>query len=143
MSEGIETDRPEAGAPSKDYPAGLPAPLRKLAVQLAKQVRDAHGLLDRPTAERFSRLLRASVTKRRKPGRKTAAEVLKADELRATGVPWAKVYGELIPSYWRLSYPDRFWRSTRLRDAVRAHRRRRGTGQTRPSKRTPKEKPQI
>ena len=138
MSQGAQTDRPESGGPTGEAPAGLSAPLRKLAVQLAKQIRQEHGLLDRPTADRFSRLLRASVSKRRKPGRKTAPEVLKAVGLRDKGVPWPQVCGELIPGYWKLSYPERFWRSTRLRDAVRAHRRRRAKAADRPRRRRPK-----
>ena len=104
---------------------GLSTPLRRAVTRFAKEIRQGHGLLDRSTADRLSRLLRASLTARRKPGRKSTAEVLKAVELRKQGVPWPKVYSEVIPNYWSLSYPDRFWRSHKLRDAVNAHLRRR------------------
>lgn len=104
---------------------GLPVPLRRAVTRFAKEIRQGHGLLDRPTADRLSRLIRTSVTARRKPGRKPSAEVLRAVELREQRTPWPKIFSEVIPSYWTLSYPDRFWRSHKLRDAVNAHLRRR------------------
>jgi hypothetical protein len=45
--------------------------------------------------------------------------------LRGQGLKWPKVYAVVIPNYWSLSYPERFWRSHKLRDAVNAHLRRR------------------
>jgi hypothetical protein len=103
----------------------LSAVLRRTVSRFAREIRQDHGLLDRPTAERLSRLLKAALTARNKPGRKATPEVLRAVELRRSGTPWPKIYSAVIPNFWSLSYPDRFWRSRKLRDAVSAHFRRR------------------
>ena len=105
--------------------ASLPTPLRRMALRFAKEIRDEHGLLDRPTADCLVRLLRTSVVPRRKPGRPTSPEVLKAAHLRESKAPWAKIYSAAIPGFWNLPYLERYWRSSKLRDAVRAHVRRR------------------
>ena len=93
--------------------------------RFAKEIRDDHGLLDRKTADSLTRLLKTSVTHRRKPGRRPTPEVLKAAKFRAQGVPWPKVYVQVFPGFWSLPFLDRFWRTKRLRDAVRARERRR------------------
>lgn len=85
-----------------------PAPLRRMAARFAKEIRDEHGLLDGETAEQLARLLKASVARRRKPGRRTSPEVLQALALRKQGVPWPKVYGQVIPGFWKLDLPERF-----------------------------------
>ena len=122
---GVQLSDTVSRTPKATQSSGLPAPLRRAVTRFAKEIRLGHGLLDRLTADRLSRLIRASVTARRKPGRKPTPEVLRAVELRQQRIPWPKVYSEVIPNYWSLSYPDRFWRSHKLRDAVNAHLRRR------------------
>jgi len=125
MSEAQLSDALGNRTPQVTQGPGLPQPLRRAVTRFAKEIREGHGLVDRPTADRLGRLLRASITARRKPGRKPSPEVLRAVELRQQRIPWPKVYSEVIPGYWSLSYPDRFWRSHKLRDAVNAHLRRR------------------
>lgn len=107
-------------------PGSLPATLRRQVTELAKRIRKKHGPLDRDMADRAARLLKSSIVKRKKPGRKTTPEVLKAVELRREKKPWPTVFEAVIPGYWKMDYPERFWRTHRLRDAVRAHRRRNG-----------------
>ena len=72
--------------PNNDAAPPLPAPLRREVVEFAKRIRREHGALDRDVADRVVRLLRSSVVKRKKPGRKPTPEVVKAAELRSRGV---------------------------------------------------------
>ena len=105
----------------------LPQPIRRDIGEFASGFRKKHGLLDRPTGERIARLLRASLTRRRSPGRPPTPEVLKAVELRQRDTPWPKIFPVVIPDYWNLPYEEQYCRRDKLRRAVGAYFRRRRT----------------
>ena len=125
MAKSPDNRQPNSSGARGRSGSALPADLRKLVSQCAKQIRSDHGELDKATADRLSRLLRSSITPRRKPGRKPTPEVLRAVELRDRSVPWPMVFAELIPGYFAMDLANRSYRSGRLRDAVGAHLRRR------------------
>jgi hypothetical protein len=118
-----ENHGPGAKLPDR---TGLTGGLRREVTAFAKRIRVEHGPLERDVADRLGRLLRSSVAKRRKPGRKTSPEVLEAVELRGRGLSWSRIYGEVFPGYWSLDLAHRHYLSHKLRDAVRSHLRRRG-----------------
>jgi len=121
-----ESSSEDRGAPAKLLDrTRLAAPLRREVTEFAKRIRRDHGPLDRGDFERLTRLLRSAVVVRRRPGRKTSPEVLKAVELRAQKTSWSRIYGEVFPGYWGMDLANRHYRSHKLRDAVRAYLRRR------------------
>ena len=124
MNEDCDSCSP-GSRPKNAAAAPLPAPLRRDVVEFAKRIRREHGALDRDVADRVVRLLRSSVVKRKKPGRKTTPQVLEAVALRIQGKSWPRVYGKVIDDFWKVDMMERFYRSHRLRDAVRAHLKRR------------------
>ena len=95
-------ERSEALAPRGSDPK-VPEPLRRSASRLASEFRKENGVIDRPTAERISRLLKSGITRRRKVGPKPNSATVKAAKLLRQGVPWKLIYHEVIPGYSEMS----------------------------------------
>jgi len=93
--------------------------------RFAKRLRARHSI-DRRTAEQFTRVLRAALIPRRKPGRKPTRRVLTAVRMRAEKIAWPEIYKALIDGFAELHPCERIHQTRKLRCAVAAFLKRRG-----------------
>ncbi len=123
----VEPEASVSKRKSSGTKVSLPQPIHRDIGKIASAFCKKHGLMDRATAERIARMVRASITPRRSPGRPPTPEVLKAVELRQRYTPWPKIFPVAIPEYWNLLYEEQYCRRDKLRRAVGAYFRRRRT----------------
>jgi len=120
------------GVPDLKSPS-LPAGLRTCLHGIAGALRANFPELSKPkTADAALRILRREFIPRKRGGRPKSAAVTAAALLRAQGTPWHKVYPECLPGYWKLGKLGRRDQACKLRNAVRARKRKKWRKQTPP-----------
>jgi len=113
------------GRRRKVAPPHLPDPICRTLSRFAEKFREEHGYQDPRTAERIGRLLKSSITPRRRRGRPVTPEVRRAAELREQGASWATIYSAEIPGFADMDKYERAYPTQRLRDNVTAYLKRR------------------
>ncbi len=93
--------------------------------RFAKRLHARHSI-DHRTAEQLTRVLRASLIPRLKPGRKPTRRVLTAVRMRAEKIAWPEIYKTVIDGFATLHPCDRIHQTRKLRRAVAAFLKRRG-----------------
>ena len=103
----------------------LPDGMRQKVDSFAKDLRAQFGIVDRPIGQRLGRRLCSLITPRSKSGRPMTETVATAIGLRRKGWAWSDIYPIATHGFAQMEFYERSYRMTNLREAVRAHRRRR------------------
>ena len=122
---GSSTAAPTSRRPRRRKLPPLPEEIRRTLTAVAKQFRTQHGKLDRETGQQVGRFFCTLITPRRKTGRPMTEAVAVAIGLRRKGWAWSDICPVAIPGFSNMEFYERSYRMFNLREAVRAHRRRR------------------
>ena len=122
----VEPEASVSKRKSSGTKVSLPQPIHRDIGKFASAFCKKHGLMDRATAERIARMVRASITPRSARGRKPTQTVITAARLLQQKVPWSEIYVEVIPIFEDMPKYERECRTRQLRRNVNRFLRRRG-----------------